>query len=304
MRGRDVVAHLARGPRGARARCRRARGRACGRRRRDGRSRRRSRARSAPRRRSTVLIVSIECGASPERMLARLAPSACSRPRPSEWRRSSSSASRGWLVTIAAPRSFSHQRNAGMSSLLPCRRPAWQAPVCEDQSVSHRAAGASPRAASARGWGRCRRAARGAARRGRARRSRGRRCRGPRCATVCSRRRSWRRDDVAVPGVVLVDRQQRVDERGDRRHRDRHHDPLEDPVDLGARQDVDREGDEHAVEHERGAAEGEDGERQREAREQRPDQRVEERRSAPPRRARRRRHRGRSRPAAARAAAA
>ena len=48
-----------------------------------------------------MLIVSIECGASPERMLARLAPSACSSPRPSEWRRSSSSASRGWLVTIA-----------------------------------------------------------------------------------------------------------------------------------------------------------------------------------------------------------
>ena len=34
-------------------------------------------------------------------MFARLAPSACSSPRPSEWRRSSSAASRGWLVTIA-----------------------------------------------------------------------------------------------------------------------------------------------------------------------------------------------------------
>ena len=45
---------------------------------------------------------------------------------------------RGWLVTIAAPRSFSHQRNAGMSSLSPCSSPAWQAPVCDDQSVSHR----------------------------------------------------------------------------------------------------------------------------------------------------------------------
>src|SRR5215217_2662234 len=39
---------------------------------------------------------------------------------------------------MAVPRSFSHQRNAGMSSLLPCRRPAWQAPVCDDQSVSQR----------------------------------------------------------------------------------------------------------------------------------------------------------------------
>jgi hypothetical protein len=86
----------------------------------------------------TVLIVSIECAASPDRMFARLAPSAYSSPWPSEWRRSSSCASRGWLVTIARPVSFSHQRNAGMSSLLPCRSPAWQAPVCDDQSVSQR----------------------------------------------------------------------------------------------------------------------------------------------------------------------
>ena len=109
------------------------------RRRRGGRSRRRSRARAsrAPRT-STVLMVSIECGASPERMFARLAPSSCSSPRPSEWRRSSSCASRGWLVTIARPRSFSHQRKAGMSSLSPCSSPAWHAPVCDDQSVSQR----------------------------------------------------------------------------------------------------------------------------------------------------------------------
>ncbi len=86
----------------------------------------------------TVLIVSRLCGASPERMFARLAPSAYSSPRPSEWRRSSSAASCGWLVTIAVLRSFSHQRKAGMSSLSPCSSPAWQAPVCEDQSVSQR----------------------------------------------------------------------------------------------------------------------------------------------------------------------
>ena len=83
-------------------------------------------------------MVSMECVASPERMLARLAPSAYSSPRPSDWRFSSAAASRGWFVTIAAPRSFSHQRNAGMSTLLPCSSPAWQAPVCEDQSVSQR----------------------------------------------------------------------------------------------------------------------------------------------------------------------
>ena len=32
---------------------------------------------------------------------------------------------------------FSTQRNAGMSSLEPSRMPAWQAPVCEERSVSH-----------------------------------------------------------------------------------------------------------------------------------------------------------------------
>ena len=41
--------------------------------------------------------------------------------------------------------------------------------------------------------------------------------------------------DVAVPGVVFVDREQRVDDRGERRHRDRDHDPLEHAVDVGAR---------------------------------------------------------------------
>ena len=168
-------------PRGARGRCRRARGRACARPRRAGRSRRRSRVPIGRRRRSAVLIVSIECGASPERMLARLAPSACSSPRPSEWRRSSSSASRGWLVTIAAPRSFSHQRKAGMSSLEPCRRPAWQAPVCEDQSVSQRSqpvrAAAQP---GGEGRGAAVAAAPAAGRRGRGRRSRGRGRPGPR----------------------------------------------------------------------------------------------------------------------------
>ena len=78
----DVVADLACAPPGARGRCRRGRGRGCGRPRRAGRSRRRSRLPIGRRRCSAVLIVSIECGASPERMLARLAPSACSRPAP------------------------------------------------------------------------------------------------------------------------------------------------------------------------------------------------------------------------------
>src|SRR5215213_625743 len=93
--------------------------------------------RSARSRFSTVLIVSRLYFASPERMFALLAPSSYSSPRPFEWRRSSSAASLGWFVTIGRLCSFSHQRNAGQSSLLPCSSPAWHAPVCDDQSVSH-----------------------------------------------------------------------------------------------------------------------------------------------------------------------
>ena len=83
-------------------------------------------------------------------------------------------------------------------------------------------------------------------------------------------------DDVAVPGVVFVDRQQRVEARGERRHRHRDDDPLEHPVEVGAGQEVDGEGDENAVEEQGRAAEGEDRERQRDPRQDRPDQRVEQ----------------------------
>ena len=43
----------------------------------------------------------------------------------------------GWFETMATPRSFSNQRKAGMSSLVPCSSPAWLAPVWLDQSHSH-----------------------------------------------------------------------------------------------------------------------------------------------------------------------
>ncbi len=84
----------------------------------------------------TVLIVSIEYGASPETRFARLAPPSCSRPLPFEWRASISAASRGRFETIALPCSFSHQRNAGMSWFEPCRIPACMAAVWDDQSHS------------------------------------------------------------------------------------------------------------------------------------------------------------------------
>ena len=40
---------------------------------------------------------------------------------------------------MSAARSFSTQRNAGMSSFEPSRIPAWDAPVCDERSVSHSA---------------------------------------------------------------------------------------------------------------------------------------------------------------------
>ncbi len=69
-------------------------------------------------------------------MFPRLAPPTASRPPPSEWRRSSSTASLPWLETIVRPLSFSYQRKAGMSSLLPSSSPAWLAPVWEERSHS------------------------------------------------------------------------------------------------------------------------------------------------------------------------
>ncbi|EYT82971.1 hypothetical protein CF54_10195 [Streptomyces sp. Tu 6176] len=50
-------------------------------------------------------------------------------------RRWSSTALAGRLQTMTSPVSFSYQRKAGMSWLLPCRMPSWLAPVWLDQSV-------------------------------------------------------------------------------------------------------------------------------------------------------------------------
>ena len=84
-----------------------------------------------------ALIVAEQRGASPENMFPLLAPSTASKPPPSERRRSSSAASLPWLETIVRPVSFSYQRKAGMSWLLPSSRPAWLAPVWEERSHSH-----------------------------------------------------------------------------------------------------------------------------------------------------------------------
>ena len=38
---------------------------------------------------------------------------------------------------MTRPDSFSTHRKAGMSSFDPSSSPAWEAPVCDDRSVSH-----------------------------------------------------------------------------------------------------------------------------------------------------------------------
>ena len=45
--------------------------------------------------------------------------------------------SAGAEQVMIRPDSFSTQRKAGMSSLEPSSSPAWEAPVCDERSVSH-----------------------------------------------------------------------------------------------------------------------------------------------------------------------
>ena len=86
---------------------------------------------------SVRLTVRMVSSASPDSRFPRLAPPPVSSPMPVAWRRSISAQSAGDEQTIIRARSFSTQRNAGMSSFEPRRIPAWLAPVCDDRSVSH-----------------------------------------------------------------------------------------------------------------------------------------------------------------------
>ena len=283
-------------------------GSAAARRRGPGARPRGARGRSRRRRAAPVCIDGVGAGevrgvVAPERSRAR-APARCSssassaarRPRGCSrgWRRPRAAArgrrsggarapaaSRGWLVTIARPRSFSHQRKAGMSSLSavqqprlaraglrrPVGLPALEAVGALAQPARHDAA-------------RCRRAARAAAPRGRGRRSRGR----PRPGTsdaIAPARRAWRRTtlrchvssssmassaEAAVVMTVMPDR---------------HHDAREPAVDARAGADRGRDGHEPAVEHDRRASQRHHAERQRQAAEGRPHERVERRGDRP-----------------------
>ena len=60
-----------------------------------------------------------------------------SSPLPSEWARSITAAHFGWFDTMISPVDLSTQRNAGMSTVEPCRIPHWLTPVCDDHPVSH-----------------------------------------------------------------------------------------------------------------------------------------------------------------------
>ncbi len=68
-------------------------------------------------------------------------------------------------------------------------------------------------------------------------------------------------DDVAVPGVVLVDRQQRVEESGEGGEAEGDHDPLRHPVEVGAGDLVHRDGDENPVQDQRSPSESQHGQR-------------------------------------------
>ena len=82
------------------------------------------------------LTVRMLSAASPESRLPRLAPPSRSSPLP-ERRCSMAAQSAGSEQATVRRSPFSTQRNAGTSSLLPSRIPAWLAPVCEERSVSH-----------------------------------------------------------------------------------------------------------------------------------------------------------------------
>ncbi len=81
--------------------------------------------------------------------------------------------------------------------------------------------------------------------------------------------------DVAVPGFVLVDREQGGQHRREHGHADRDHQAAPEAVDARAGHEVDREHDEHGVQRERAQAQRHHVEGQREPREQRPYERVE-----------------------------
>ena len=159
---------------------------------------------------STVLIVSIECGASPERMFARLAPSSCSRPRPSEWRRSSSC---GVARVVGDDRA--RRDPSPTSGRRACRRccraaapPGRRRSARTSRSPSARAGGC-PRAASAPATGAL--PSRSARRRTSwARPSISRKTTpGTSSAAIAPRAARLAAHDVALPGLVVVDREQR-----------------------------------------------------------------------------------------------
>src|SRR6476620_3436273 len=85
----------------------------------------------------TMLMVSRAVGASPVKMLEMLAPPSASSPRPLERRSWMTWASLGLLATSRRPDSFSYDRKAGISALLPWSSPAWLAGVVDGSWTCH-----------------------------------------------------------------------------------------------------------------------------------------------------------------------
>ena len=166
------------------------------------------------------LTVRITSAASPESRLLRLAPPSASSPLPREAAPRSAAQSAGAEQVMMRPLSFSTQRNAGMSALEPSSRPACEAPVCDERSVSHSESVCEPSRPSAPSPARARRAWHAAARAGPARRSPGRRCRA--LGHGARRERRAMRCVTRSEDVVVVGAQQHLehDRDGSRDQRD------------------------------------------------------------------------------------
>ena len=228
------------------------------------------------RRCSTVLIVSIECAASPDRMFARLAPSAWSSPRPSDWRRSSSSASRGMVrddrlaAVLLPPAEGGHVvvvavKQAGLAGAR-LRRPVGLPPAsrCVPSRSQRDSVGALPsRIARWRtSW-----ASPSISRKSTP---------GTSLSVRSPRRRAWRRTTLRYQDSSSSIASSADRSAGEHRQAERHDDrlaPARPPSRRGSASIAN--GHERAVEHERAEAEREHAQRQREAREQRPHERVQ-----------------------------
>src|SRR3954451_249870 len=106
-----------------------------------------------PRLRATLLIVTCDVGASPEKRLEIDTPPSARRPAPLLARLSMIAASAGRLATSTRPSSRSYQRNAGTPRQVPCRMPCWLAGVVQGSWTGHPSSPGEPGALHRRSVG-------------------------------------------------------------------------------------------------------------------------------------------------------